>query len=255
MPPEQFSGNAGPASDLYALGASMVHLLTHVHPSKLPRERLKLRWRDRAGVSTPLGDFIDRLLEPVVEDRIITAEEALAGLDNLGGALMHHKQQLRGETDVRSLDFGRPSHADATIRWNGDTLMVDMSQSMVTPRLLAATAGLIVGLALMIILVDWTYLVLGPLIGLLVSEAWAAGPDETLQLFPGGRFLFVHRDGRNRRETSGNVQRLTLYGGQMHIQTDSGAIVAIGSHCSAPTRRWIFAKVDEYLRDKKPSHM
>src|SRR5690606_36383018 len=82
MPAEQLSGRARPESDLYALGATLVHLLTHVHPSKLPQKRLKLQWRDRAqNVPPPLADFIDKLLEPAVEDRYQTAVAARAALD------------------------------------------------------------------------------------------------------------------------------------------------------------------------------
>ncbi|MEQ8960920.1 MAG: serine/threonine-protein kinase, partial [Coleofasciculus sp. C2-GNP5-27] len=42
MAPEQFRGQAVPATDLYGLGATVVFLLTHRCPSDLPTERLKI---------------------------------------------------------------------------------------------------------------------------------------------------------------------------------------------------------------------
>ena len=42
MPPEQFGGKAVPASDLYALGATIVHLASGKHPADLPQQELKL---------------------------------------------------------------------------------------------------------------------------------------------------------------------------------------------------------------------
>lgn len=251
MPPEQFSGRAEPASDLYALGATLIHLVTHVHPSKLPQRRLKLVWRDRAKtITTPLAVFIDKLVEPVLEDRFESAEEARAALDNLGGAMVAATQKRRSQEDVRALDFGRPRHADATIRYEDDGLLVDMSQSMLAPRLICTGLGLIVGVTLSIILVDWSWAVVMSLLGLVVSEAWSGGPDETLSLAPSGQFLLVHRSKTARRETSGHIHRLALDGTKLHIQTDAGKLLAVGQHCSPETRRWIFAKVDHFLRDR-----
>ncbi len=251
MPPEQFGGRAEPASDLYALGAAMVHILTHTHPSKLPQKRLKLIWRDRAkNVTAPLAAFVDKLIEPMLEDRFESAAQARAALDNLGGAMVLERQTRRSEQDVRALDFGRPAHADATIRHVGPGLMVDMSQSMVAPRLICSGLGFIVGVTLSIILIDWTWMFIMMALGLAISESWSGGPDETLQMSRGGQFLFVRQDKTSRRETSGQVRRLALDGSRLHIQTDSGAIVSVGQHCSPATRRWVFAKVDDFLRDK-----
>lgn len=81
MPPEQLTGRAVPASDLYAVGATLVHLATRVHPSDLPLERLKLDWRRYANVDDRLATWLDRLIAPEHEDRPRSAEEALRWLD------------------------------------------------------------------------------------------------------------------------------------------------------------------------------
>ncbi len=80
MPPEQLTGRAVPASDVYAAGALLVHAASRVHPSDLEVSQLKLQWRSRARVGDALADWIDRLIAPVVEDRPRNADEALRWL-------------------------------------------------------------------------------------------------------------------------------------------------------------------------------
>lgn len=78
MAPEQFRGQAVPASDLYALGATLLYVLTHQDPADFPQKRLKLEFRDRLSVSPELADWLDSLLEPAVEDRLGSAQDAIA---------------------------------------------------------------------------------------------------------------------------------------------------------------------------------
>jgi serine/threonine protein kinase len=47
MAPEQFQGQALPATDLYGLGATLLFLLTHRSPADLPTDRLKISFRKR----------------------------------------------------------------------------------------------------------------------------------------------------------------------------------------------------------------
>ncbi|MEW5312551.1 MAG: hypothetical protein WDW38_004178 [Sanguina aurantia] len=77
MAPEQFRGAAQPASDLYALGATLLYVLSGRNPFEFPQERMQLSWRPSFPPPTPLwGTLLDGLLEPVAEDRL-TAQEAL----------------------------------------------------------------------------------------------------------------------------------------------------------------------------------
>ncbi len=82
MPPEQFRGQAYFASDLYALGATLLFLLTHQSPADLPQRRMKIQFRDRLAVSDEFAEWLDRMLEPAVEDRFHSAQEALQALQN-----------------------------------------------------------------------------------------------------------------------------------------------------------------------------
>ncbi|HHP7244835.1 MAG TPA: serine/threonine protein kinase [Elainellaceae cyanobacterium] len=80
MPPEQFRGQVTPASDLYALGATIVFLLTGRSPDELPQRRMKIDFRPHVRVSSRFANWLDRLLEPAVEDRIQSAQDALDAL-------------------------------------------------------------------------------------------------------------------------------------------------------------------------------
>ena len=82
MPIEQVMGRAVPASDLYALGATLIHLLTRTPPSELAVERNHLRFRDRApSVSEDLATLLEELTHPSVEDRIDSARRARERLE------------------------------------------------------------------------------------------------------------------------------------------------------------------------------
>jgi hypothetical protein len=80
MPPEQFRGEAFPASDLYSLGATLVFLLTGQSPTDLPQKRLKIDFRACVTLSPTFADWLDIILEPTVEDRFQSAAEALQHL-------------------------------------------------------------------------------------------------------------------------------------------------------------------------------
>ena len=77
MAPEQFRGQAVPTTDLYGLGATLLFLLTHRSPADLPTDRLKIDFRSRIQVSEDFADWLEKILEPDVEDRFLSAKEAL----------------------------------------------------------------------------------------------------------------------------------------------------------------------------------
>ena len=81
MPPEQFSGSVEPASDLYALGATLLFVLTGRSPVDFPQKRLKIEFRDSEGnLAADLADWLEKALEPAIEDRFSSAKIALAAL-------------------------------------------------------------------------------------------------------------------------------------------------------------------------------
>lgn len=80
MAPEHFQGKAVPTTDLYSLGATLLFLLTHCSPADLPHQRLKIDFRKAVQLPPAFADWLDHLLEPAVEDRLHSAQEALAEL-------------------------------------------------------------------------------------------------------------------------------------------------------------------------------
>jgi serine/threonine protein kinase len=81
-PLEQFWGRTVPASDLYALGATLIHLLTGTSPADLPQENLTIQFRDRVSVNSNFSRWIEKLTEPHLEQRFTSASEALKALQN-----------------------------------------------------------------------------------------------------------------------------------------------------------------------------
>lgn len=84
MAPEQLHGGAEPSSDLYGLGMTLIHLATGQEPSSFDSKRLKPDFRKHVHLSDPLEELIDKLIEPVPDDRFQTAAEVLEALDQLG---------------------------------------------------------------------------------------------------------------------------------------------------------------------------
>ena len=80
MPPEQFRGKAVPATDLYALGATILFLLTGRSPAELPEIKLKLSFRDSVNISSHFADWLDKMIEPAIEDRFSSAQQSLQAL-------------------------------------------------------------------------------------------------------------------------------------------------------------------------------
>ncbi|MBF2000519.1 MAG: serine/threonine protein kinase [Synechococcales cyanobacterium M58_A2018_015] len=77
MPPEQFGGQTTPASDLYSLGATLIYLLTRVHPADLPRRRGQIQFDAKSQVSDRFQNWLKCLVHPEVNQRLNTAQQAV----------------------------------------------------------------------------------------------------------------------------------------------------------------------------------
>jgi serine/threonine protein kinase len=103
-PIEQFGGRTVPASDLYALGATLIHLLTGSAPADLPQTNLQLQWRDRATVSPPFANWLQKLTEPALEKRFSTAlaayESLVSGADILPDELTYPLTNTSGQGET-----------------------------------------------------------------------------------------------------------------------------------------------------------
>jgi serine/threonine protein kinase len=82
VPMEQFAGRTEKASDLYALGATLIHLITGTNPADLPHKNSRIEFADVVSIDLGLINWIGKLTEPNINDRISTATDAIAALEN-----------------------------------------------------------------------------------------------------------------------------------------------------------------------------
>jgi serine/threonine protein kinase len=80
-PMEQYGGRAVAASDLYALGATLIYLLTGISPAELPQDDdARILFSDRTSVKPHFLQWIQTLVEPTVKKRYASARDALKAL-------------------------------------------------------------------------------------------------------------------------------------------------------------------------------
>jgi serine/threonine protein kinase len=77
MPPEQFAAQSVPASDLYALGATLLHLATGVDPAEMPRKGVQIVLAPELNLAKGWHRWFERLLEPDLEKRLACTSAAL----------------------------------------------------------------------------------------------------------------------------------------------------------------------------------
>lgn len=80
MPPEQLRGQTSFASDLYSLGATLIFLLTKTNPDNLPQQRMKINFRSLVKISDKFANWLDKIIDPIAEERFQSVEEALLTL-------------------------------------------------------------------------------------------------------------------------------------------------------------------------------
>jgi len=83
MPPDQLAGTVDPTSDLYALGATAIHLLTGRPPEKLVGQDLELGAGISLNVSSDLDKLIRKMAARNMARRFESAGAALAALKAL----------------------------------------------------------------------------------------------------------------------------------------------------------------------------
>ncbi len=89
MPPEQFGGQTTPASDLYALGATIICLATGQHPSELPQKDLQIDFVDalsrkshpQVNLSARTIKWLKSMTASSVDSRLQSATQALIALN------------------------------------------------------------------------------------------------------------------------------------------------------------------------------
>lgn len=79
-PPEQYSGQTDPRSDIFALGMTMHHLLTGIDPGNGEPYASVRQWNPE--LSEGIGIIIDRCVEPALENRYQSCADLLYDLEH-----------------------------------------------------------------------------------------------------------------------------------------------------------------------------
>ncbi|TAE58803.1 MAG: serine/threonine protein kinase [Nostocales cyanobacterium] len=77
MPPEQFSGKATPASDLYGLGATLIYLVTGQHPADLPQDDLVIQFKEFANITPHFSNWLQKMTQPILSQRFASVDKSL----------------------------------------------------------------------------------------------------------------------------------------------------------------------------------
>ncbi len=80
-PLEQFGGRATPASDLYALGATLINLATGISPADLPQFDSRMQFSYLVKFNPGFIRWLQQMTEPNLEYRFQRATEALKALE------------------------------------------------------------------------------------------------------------------------------------------------------------------------------
>lgn len=121
-PAEQLqSGEAYPASDLYALGATCIHLLTGMHPFNIYNAlEARLMWREHLltgiRISSQLAEILDKLVQHLVKDRYQSANDVLR---DLNPTAVHFSAQGVSLASEKGIDYTRLRDLLAAGNWKG----------------------------------------------------------------------------------------------------------------------------------------
>ncbi|MBH8564237.1 serine/threonine protein kinase [Nostoc sp. CENA67] len=111
MPQEQFGGRTVVASDLYSLGATLIYLVTGIHPADLPQKDFRIQFEHLTNLSPSLTNWLKWMTEPSLEKRLSSATEALTALNN----------SLHSTT---VLIIGKPAGSKIQLTKNSDSLEI-----------------------------------------------------------------------------------------------------------------------------------
>ncbi len=134
-PLEQFWGRAVPASDLYALGGTLIHLLTGMSPADLPQKDSRIQFSDRVSVNPSLVSWIEKMTEIGLEKRFSKARDAASALKS--GNIQRADD---GSVDVRKI--GKPPRCRIEVSKSATELNIKIPSILVRKPFFSAFRGI-----------------------------------------------------------------------------------------------------------------
>lgn len=101
-PLEQFWGRATPSSDIYALGATLIHLLTRIPPADLPQKETKIQFSDRVNLESYFVNWLKKATEIAIEKRFSDANQAFKSLKN-----KHKNPNINPQKKIKKPHYSR----------------------------------------------------------------------------------------------------------------------------------------------------
>lgn len=147
MPPEQFSGRAFDASDLYSLGATLIYLVTGTHPADLIQEDLQIQFEDVTHLSASFVQWLKQITHPNRQQRFTSAQLALEALEN-----PKSQPQFVESTISTPLTLQKPDGSKISLRKEAETLEIYLP-----PQNGASGCLFVLGLFLSAIPVTWLF--------------------------------------------------------------------------------------------------
>ena len=161
MPPEQFSGRAFQASDLYSLGATLIYLVTGTHPADLLQEDLRLEFEPVTHLSPSLVQWLKFLTHPNRKQRFSSATVALKALEQP----FVQFQLLESSATSTPLTQQKPVDSKVSLHQDAETLEIYLP-----PEKLAESIGAIG--CYFLFFCFFTYISLGCLFAFVPSGNW-----------------------------------------------------------------------------------
>ncbi|PHM10382.1 serine/threonine protein kinase [Nostoc sp. 'Peltigera malacea cyanobiont' DB3992] len=123
MPPEQFGGRTVAASDLYSLGATLIYLVTGTHPADLPQKDFRIQFEQLANLSPSFSNWLKWMIEPNLERRLSSADQAMAALE-------------KPQPTLPALVVGKPDGSKIQLTKTGDSLEIIVPPSGFDPSII-----------------------------------------------------------------------------------------------------------------------
>jgi hypothetical protein len=114
--PEQLMGKASPASDIYSLGVTIVHVMTHTPPAELPSDGFELEFESVLEASGQLTRLLREMTRVDAGERLGTARSVDEALAN--------PHALSPVVEASSETLAAPSGSALELVREGDTLVV-----------------------------------------------------------------------------------------------------------------------------------